>query len=1117
MRPARCISAPLRTATLVTGLAVTPLVASAQDDDQTERDRSFIVGFLEDNLSGAGRDIRIDGFEGLLSARATLDQMTISDAEGVWFTMRDAVLDWDRTALLRGRLEIDEITAAEIIVARLPDAGDAIDLPDPEVTPFALPELPVSIDIGRIAVERAALGASVLKIGEEVVITLEGTAQIADGAGSANLDISRVDGAEGQFVVDASYANDSRMLALDLSLEEGAGGIVSGLTNLPGSPPLRLSVAGEGPLDDFTADIGLATNGVERLTGQAQLSTPPASETDVTDIADSTEETADTDTPQARAFSVDLSGDLTPLFSDDYARFFGTSSRLVAHGLSHADGRFDLDDFTLETQALSLTGEVALASDGLPQSFALSGRIAPVDRLPVLLPISGPRAFLDGATLSARYDGLESESWQADISARGFSRDGTQVDRISLTGAGRIARGSATGVAGLAREVAGDVLLTVDGFASEIEGLTEALGTAFDAAMTFAWEDGTPLNLERFEVTTGATLFAASGALTGLDTGLAFNGGLILDTPSLSRFATLSGMDIKGETELSASGEVVPLSGAFDLFVEGTGSGIALGVDRLDTLFGGASRFEVSARRDTEGVTLEGIDLETSQLTASGSGRLSTEVGRLDLDARIADVARLGTGLSGPLTIDAVLDRQGADADWDTRADLVGPGGASLQVRGGMATDFTEAALSLTGDAPLGLANSFTRSALAQGTANFNLNLNGPLALDSLSGAVVLESGARVVLPSISETLTFSSARVDLSGSRASISASAEPRLGGQLGVSGALGLTGGFAADLTVTLDGIISEDPALYTTSLDGQLALNGSLTANPRLSGTIRLGETAVKLSPSALGAGGDVPEITHVGAPSDVQITRDRAGLLGSSTTSSGSGKVLLNLQVLAPDRIFIRGSGVDAELGGSLTLRGSTANLVPTGQFNLIRGRIALLGKRIDLDEGELALRGDLDPTFRLSGVSEANDITVRITTSGRISEPELLLTSSPSLPQEEILAQLLFGRALSEISALQAARMAAAVAQLAGGGGLSGSVREGFGLDDLDLSTTDDGETELKVGKYISDKLYTDVTVDSTGRSEINLNLDATDNVTVKGSVTSGGDTSIGVFFEKDY
>lgn len=198
------------------------------------------------------------------------------------------------------------------------------------------------------------------------------------------------------------------------------------------------------------------------------------------------------------------------------------------------------------------------------------------------------------------------------------------------------------------------------------------MGNSFDGTLTFGWEDGAPFNLERLEIITGATLFAASGGLTGLDTGFAFSGGLTLDTPNLSRFASLSGLDLEGETELSASGEIVPLSGAFDLFVEGTGRGLAIGVDRLDTLFGGDSRFEITTRRDAEGLTLDGIQLETPQVTANGSGTLGTETGRVDLDARIADVAQLGTGLSGPLTIDASLDRQGADANWTTQADLVG-------------------------------------------------------------------------------------------------------------------------------------------------------------------------------------------------------------------------------------------------------------------------------------------------------------------------------------------------------------------------------------------------------------------------------------------------------------
>jgi translocation and assembly module TamB len=72
-------------------------------------------------------------------------------------------------------------------------------------------------------------------------------------------------------------------------------------------------------------------------------------------------------------------------------------------------------------------------------------------------------------------------------------------------------------------------------------------------------------------------------------------------------------------------------------------------------------------------------------------------------------------------------------------------------------------------------------------------------------------------------------------------------------------------------------------------------------------------------------------------------------------------------------------------------------------------------------------------------------------------------------------------------------------------------------LDDLDVTTSTEGENALRVGKYLSDKIYTDVTIDSTGKSIINLNLDASDTVTLKGSMSPDGATSLGVFFEKDY
>ncbi|HCQ63988.1 MAG TPA: hypothetical protein DIU07_01885, partial [Rhodobacteraceae bacterium] len=86
-----------------------------------------------------------------------------------------------------------------------------------------------------------------------------------------------------------------------------------------------------------------------------------------------------------------------------------------------------------------------------------------------------------------------------------------------------------------------------------------------------------------------------------------------------------------------------------------------------------------------------------------------------------------------------------------------------------------------------------------------------------------------------------------------------------------------------------------------------------------------------------------------------------------------------------------------------------------------------------------------------------------------------------------------------------------------GGAGTIGRLREGFGLDDLDVTTNAQGDLELSAGTHISDNVYTDVTVGADGRAEVNLNLTLTPNVTARGSVGSDGTTGIGVYFEKDY
>lgn len=263
------------------------------------------------------------------------------------------------------------------------------------------------------------------------------------------------------------------------------------------------------------------------------------------------------------------------------------------------------------------------------------------------------------------------------------------------------------------------------------------------------------------------------------------------------------------------------------------------------------------------------------------------------------------------------------------------------------------------------------------------------------------------------------------------------------------------------------------------------------------------------------------MAHLAEPARVRETRARAGLLenGGNGADAGGQPFGLDISVSAPNQIFVRGRGLDAELGGALRLAGTTDAVQAIGQFDLVRGRLDILGQRFVLDEGRVQMQGDLIPTIRFSASTESDGYTSTILIDGPASEPEITFLSSPELPQEEVLSRLLFGRGLTTLSAFQAAQLASAVATLAGKGGegIVGRLRKGFGLDDFDVTTGEDGEAAVRAGKYLSDNLYTDVTIGSEGTSEINLNLDVTPQIKLRGSVDSEGDTGIGVFFEKDY
>ena len=1237
-------------------LALWATGAWAQDED-TARERGLLQGFIEDNLSGAGREVRIEGFEGALSSEASLDELTVADAEGVWLTLRDVTLVWTRSALLRGRLEVNRLTARDIILSRPPEAEDRLTPEDAQAQPFALPDLPVSVNIGELRAERVALGAPVL--GEAAEFSVDGALSLDGGEGDADLQIERLD-AEGELSLEAAYSNESRVLALDLDLREGPGGLLSGLMTLPDRPALGLRVTGEAPLDDFDARLTLTRNDVPRLIGRVRLQADP--------------ETG------AQRFATTLGGDVRPFFTPELRGFFGQRTRLSLTGQTTPEGGTRIEALSLATEQLQVSGSLDLDPEGWPRRIALDGTLSAGGAL-IRLPMTGPPTRLRRAELSARFDASTGDDWQAAAILSDLRRGDVSVGVARLEGRGRIERAGAG-------HLTAALDFAVQGFDHASEpGLARAVGPRPRGRADLRWSAGAPLEIRALEVTSGDAALTASGEIDGLAEGFPVSGQARLRAGDLSRFSALAGRDLAGRVAARLSGSGTLLGGAFDVALEAETEGLAIGQDRLDPVLAPETELRATARRDETGTVLEGLTIANSAIEAEVSGRLDAQSGALDLEAALSDVAlveprlsgraELSGGLgwtaggalvleelvarvagaemradgrispedpalpvegrarltapdlsrlsqlagrplagsvevtaegsgalkgeSGRLVIDlagrdlatgsAELDRliagrlsaglevlrengrivlrrldmtsgqvrvtagaegpgapivlEGRLADLglvapgfsgpveasgqvtlrddlgrDLNVDLsaTGPGGTTAQVNGNIADYGARVALQARGSLPLGLANAFIAPRSVSGVADYNLTVNGPPALSSVSGRIELSDG-RLAMPTLNAAMDDLSGRIGLSGAQAQVNLSARDREAGTVRIRGPIGLTAPYPADLAVILDGVVHSDPDLYRTQIDGRLALRGPLTAGARIGGQLVLGETEIRVPSSPLADVGLLPQIRHLNAPPGVERTRRRAGLIREEETTEAGPGLGLDITISAPNRIFVRGRGLDAELGGSLRVQGTTSNVIPSGTFELQRGRLDILGQRLTLTEGVIDLRGAFDPYLRFVAETEAEDITVQVLIEGLASAPEITFTSVPELPQEEVVARLLFGRSMDNISPFQAAQLAAAVARLTGtlDGGLLSEVRGALGLSNLDVTTAADGTTEVSVGAYLSENVYSEVSADNEGEQRIDLNLDVSDRITVRGSLGTDGDTGIGVFFEKDY
>lgn len=534
----------------------------------------------------------------------------------------------------------------------------------------------------------------------------------------------------------------------------------------------------------------------------------------------------------------------------------------------------------------------------------------------------------------------------------------------------------------------------------------------------------------------------------------------------------------------------------------------ALPLSLLDILqkdlgLGGTASGLISMRLPADGQPTGTARLQVNGLSRSGLLLMSRPV---DLSL----VADLG---AGALQTRAVL-RDGAQTTGRLQARIDGLGGP-----GDLAEQLQRGALFAQ------LRYNGAADALWRLVALEEFDLTGPVAIAAdVRGNI---AAPRIVGTVSSQALRLRSALIGadisdiavqgrFSGSRLQLSSFAgRTANGGRVAGSGSFDLAGigsrGPGIDLRIAATDARVLDRTDMAATVTGPVRI-----VSDGLTGTIA-GRLALKSARWRLGRASAVEELPEV-RTREINRRADYAPPRVAST----AWRYLID--TAGDDRITVQGLGLDSEWSANVRLRGTTRAPTIIGTANLVRGDYEFAGKQFDLTRGRIAFAGESPPDPRLDIAAEATEsgVTARVLVTGTALRPEIRFTSTPALPEEELLSRLLFGTSITEVSAPEALQLGAALAALRGGGGLDpvNKLRKAVGLDRLRIVGADAAigrGTGVAVGKYLGRRFYAEVITDGRGYSATQLEFRITSWLSLLASVSSIGRESVNLKASKDY
>jgi translocation and assembly module TamB len=476
-----------------------------------------------------------------------------------------------------------------------------------------------------------------------------------------------------------------------------------------------------------------------------------------------------------------------------------------------------------------------------------------------------------------------------------------------------------------------------------------------------------------------------------------------------------------------------------------------------------------------------------------------------------------------PASARMVATLAGSDVRLDTRVTA----GASYLTVAGTAPLKTGGLLDLRadGDINLAVANPLLGATgqHVEGVVAIASRIGGTLKAPAVSGTARLTSGdfrdyaQGVHLSNIAAVIAESGQTIRIE----SLTAVAG---NGTFSGNGTIGIMApGMPIDLRIMARNATPLSGELVTATLNADLSITGQAEGRVLLGGRIFIQQAVVQV-PNKLPASVATIPYRIAGAPPK------------PPAKPAFSPVLAMDLTIDAPQQVFIRGRGLNAELGGAITIRGTTKAMQPRGVLKLRRGTFNLVGNTLTFNSGDIDFNGGslANPAILLVATSTVNGTVATLTVSGTARNPKITLSSQPELPQDQILALLLFHTSSDRLSPFQLASIAGGLAEISGtSSGITNplqGVQNALGLDQLGVGSGPNGNPSLQAGRYVGRRLYVGaqqstggqgaqgvVTYDLTHGLKLNATVGTGQTTSAIGATGETNGASVGITYSFEY